>query len=98
MKKAAFVDSPGADSRIHLKIGKNYAARKRKKKAAWAKKNGETWGKKTRRGKKVEWYNKNRYGGYGRLIRRLTAGMSEQEQQRIRGILQSAKGKFAVKS
>jgi len=46
----------------------------------------------------VEWYNKNRYGGYGRLIRRLTAGMSEQELQRIRGILQSAKGKFAVKS
>jgi len=74
------------------------AGRKRKKKAAWAKKNGETWGKKTRRGKKVEWYNKNRYGGYGRLIRRLTAGMSEQELQRIRGILQYAKDNFAGKS
>lgn len=95
MDKAAFVDSPGADSRIHLKIGKNYAARKRKKKAAWAKKNGETWGKKTRRGKKVEWYNKNRYGGYGRLIRRLTAGMSDAELQRIRGIIEEQKRRMA---
>jgi hypothetical protein len=70
-------------------------ARKRKKKAAWAKKNGGVWGKKNHRPKKVRWYNKNRYAGYGRLMRRLTAGMSDHELQRIRGILQSAKSDFA---
>ena len=48
--------------------------------------------------KKVQWYNKNRYGGYGRLIRRLTAGMSDAELQRIRGILNQTKRDFAEKS
>ena len=71
-------------------------ARKRKQQRAWAKKNGEVWGKKNHRPKKVQWYNKNRYAGYGRLIRRLTAGMSDHELQRIRGILQSAKSDFAT--
>jgi hypothetical protein len=74
------------------------AARKRKQKQAWAKKNGEIWGKKNHRPKKVQWYNKNRYGGYGRLIRRLTAGMSDAELQRIRGILNQAKAEFAQNS
>lgn len=74
------------------------AGRRRKRKAAWAKKNGDVWGKKNHRGKKVQWYNRNRYAGYGRLIRRLTAGMSDAELQRIRGILQSAKDNFATKS
>ena len=68
------------------------------KKAAWAKKNGDVWGKKNHRPKKVQWYNKNRYVGYGRLIRRLTAGMSDAELQRIRGILQRAKADFAANS
>jgi len=71
-------------------------ARRRKQQQAWAKKNGEVWGKKNHRPKKVQWYNKNRYAGYGRLIRRLTAGMSDHELQRIRGILQSAKNDFAA--
>lgn len=73
------------------------AARKRKQKAAFAKKNGEVWAKQNHKPKKVQWYNKNRYAGYGRLIRRLTAGMSDHELQRIRGILQSAKNDFALK-
>lgn len=72
-------------------------ARRRKQKAAWEKKNGEAWGKKNRRPKKVQWYNRNRYAGYGRLIRRLTAGMSDAELQRIRGILERAKADFAAK-
>ena len=59
---------------------------------------GDVWGKKNRRPKKVQWYNKNRYAGYGRLIRRLTAGMSDAELQRIRGILQRAKDDFAANS
>lgn len=73
-------------------------ARKRKQQAAWAKKNGDVWGKKNRKPKKVQWYNKNRYAGYGRLIRRLTAGMSDHELQRIRGILNQAKADFAAKT
>lgn len=72
-------------------------ARKRKRQSAWAKKNGEVWGKKNHRPKKVQWYNKNRYAGYGRLIRRLTAGMSDAELQRIRGILEEAKKDFGEK-
>lgn len=60
--------------------------------------NRDVWGKKNHRPKKVQWYNKNRYGGYGRLIRRLTAGMSDRELARIRGILQRAKADFAAKT
>ena len=45
------------------------------------------WAKQNHKPKKIQWYNKNRYAGYGRLIRRLTAGMSDHELQRIRGIL-----------
>lgn len=69
------------------------AARKRKISA----RNHDVWGKKNHRPKRVQWYNKNRYAGYGRLIRRLTAGMSEAELQRIRGILENAKTDFAAK-
>ena len=53
--------------------------------------NSEVWAQKNHRPKKVEWYNRNRYAGYGRLIRRLTAGMSDAELQRIRGILEEAR-------
>ena len=60
--------------------------------------NHEVWTKKNHRPKKVQWYNKNRYAGYGRLIRRLSAGMSDAELARIRGILQSAKADFAKKT
>ena len=45
----------------------------------------------------VQCYNRNRYAGYGRLIRRLTAGMSEAELQRIRGILEEAKQRLEKK-
>ena len=58
--------------------------------------NHGVWSKKNHRPKKVRWYNKNRYAGYGRLIRRLTAGMSDAELQRIRGILLEAKARFAA--
>ena len=72
------------------------AGRKRRQKAAWAKKNGDTWGKRNHgKRKKVEWYNRNRYAGYGRLIRRLTAGMSDHELQRIRGIIEEQKRRFS---
>jgi len=70
--------------------------RRRKQQAAWEKKNGEAWGKKNRRPKKVQWYNRNRYAGYGRLISRLTAGMSDRELQRIRGIIEEQKARFAA--
>lgn len=68
---------------------------RRKKQQKIAKKNGDVWASKNHKPKKVQWYNKNRYGGYGRLIRRLTAGMSDHELQRIRGILTQAKADFA---
>lgn len=68
---------------------------RRKKQQKIAKKNGDVWASKNHKPKKVQWYNKNRYGGYGRLIRRLTAGMSDHELQRIRGILTQAKADFS---
>ena len=70
------------------------AGRRRRKSASGgfpAGSNRKAWAKKNHPRKKVEWYNRNRYAGYGRLIRRLTAGMSDQELQRIRGILERAK-------
>ena len=60
------------------------------------KQNGRAWAKKNHKPKKVEWYNRNRYAGYGRLIRRLTAGMSDAELQRIRGIIEYQAQKFAA--
>lgn len=60
--------------------------------------NSQAWAKKNHRPKRVQWYNKNRYAGYGRLIRRLTAGMSEAELKRIRGILEQAKADFTTNS
>ena len=58
--------------------------------------NRGVWATKNHRPKKVQWYNKNRYAGYGRLVARLTAGMSDHELQRIRGILERAKADFAA--
>lgn len=69
------------------------AGRRRKQNSA----NHDIWSTKNHRHKKVAWYNKNRYAGYGRLISRLVAGMSDDELQRIRGILVQAKADFAVK-
>ena len=71
---------------------------RRKKQQKITKKNGDVWGRKNHSPKKVQWYNKNRYAGYGRLIRRLTAGMSDQEFQRIRGIIEKQKVKLAANS
>ena len=62
------------------------------------KKNYHVWGKKSHKPKKVQWYHKNRYTGYGRLIRRLTAGISDHELQCIRGILNQAKTDFTAKN
>ena len=59
--------------------------------------NRSAWAKKNHRPKRVQWYNKNRYAGYGRLIRRLTAGMSDAELKRIRGILEEAKKKLTAR-
>lgn len=70
-------------------------ASRRRRKSMKEQKNHDVWGKKNHRPKKVQWYNKNRYAGYGRLIRRLTAGMSDRELQRIRGILNQAKQDLA---
>ena len=63
----------------------------RRRKQRMKEQNHKVWAKKNHRPKRVQWYNKNRYAGYGRLIRRLTAGMSDDELQRIRGILERAK-------
>ena len=72
---------------------------RRRKKRLKEQQNHDVWGKKNHRtGKKVQWYNRNRYAGYGRLIRRLTAGMSDAELQRIRGIIEEQKKRFAAKS
>ena len=73
-------------------------ASRRRRKSMKKQQNHDVWGKKNHKPKKVQWYNKNRYAGYGRLIRRLTAGMSDHELQRIRGILNRAKTDFAAKS
>ncbi len=70
--------------------------RKRKKRLK-EERNAQVWAKKNRRPKKVEWYNRNRFAGYGRLIRRLSAGMSDDELRRIRGFLQRAKQDFTAK-
>ena len=70
---------------------------RRRKQRVKDQKNHGVWEKKNHQPKKVAWYNKNRYAGYGRLIRRLTAGMSDHELQRIRGILNQAKADFASK-
>ena len=72
------------------------AAARRRKQRLKENTNHDVWAKKNHRPKKVQWYNKNRYAGYGRLIRRLTAGMSEDELQRIRDILANAKTGFAA--
>ena len=72
-------------------------ASSRRRKSMKEQKNHDVWGKKNHKPKKVQWYNKNRYAGYGRLIRRLTAGMSDRELQRIHGILNQAKADFAAK-
>ena len=62
-----------------------------------AARNHDVWGKKNRaKGKKTLWYNKNRYGGYGYLVRSLSAGMSDAELQRIRGIIEEQKQKFVT--
>lgn len=58
--------------------------------------NHNVWARKNHHPKRVQWYNKNRYAGYGRLIRRLTAGMSDHELQRIRGIIDEQKARFAA--
>lgn len=71
---------------------------RRRKKRLKEQQNHDVWGRKNHRPKKVQWYNKNRYAGYGRLIRRLTAGMSDAELARIRGILTEAKQRLAAKS
>ena len=62
-----------------------------RKRRRMAGKNRDVWGKQNHRPKKIEWYNRNRYAGYGRLVRRIAAGMSSMELQRIRGILEEAK-------
>lgn len=71
-------------------------AGRRRKQRLKENRNHDVWEKKNRRPKKVQWYNKNRYAGYGRLIRRLTAGMSDRELRRIRGIIEEQKARFAA--
>ncbi len=66
-------------------------ARRRKRNRTADSNRSQAFSSRNHRPKKVEWYNRNRYAGYGRLIRRIAAGMSEQELQRIRGILNEAK-------
>lgn len=72
------------------------AAASRRRKRLKESQNMDVWAKKNHKPKKVQWYNKNRYAGYGRLIRRLTAGMSDAELARIRGILTRAKADFTT--
>jgi len=59
-------------------------------------KNRSAWARKNHHPKRVQWYNRNRYAGYSRLIRRLTAGMSDAELTRIRSILLQAKVDFTA--
>lgn len=67
------------------------AGRKRKKRINEGK-NREVWAKKNhKRAKKVQWYNRNRYAGYRRLIERIAAGMSDDELKRIRNIINNNK-------
>lgn len=89
--------SKGSDGSLSLVVSFNTYGRlmevagRRRRQRLKENRNRDTWGKKNHRPKKVQWYNKNRYAGYGRLIRRLAAGMSDDELRRIRGILQRAK-------
>lgn len=93
------VSSIGTDGSISMGVsfetyGRAMEVMGRKRKLA--QKNQETWGKKNHRPKNVRWYNKNRWAGYGRLVRRITAGMSDDELQRIRGIIEREKQRFAA--
>lgn len=64
------------------------AGRKRKKQARTNR--ATAWGKRNKRAKKVSWYNKNKYKGYGMLAARLSAGIGEDELKRIKSILAEA--------
>ena len=58
--------------------------------------NRDTWQRRqNHRPKRVEWYNRNRYAGYGRLVRRIAAGMSDAELKRIRGILEEQRRRLS---
>ncbi len=53
--------------------------------------NSIVWGirKRQPRRKKTRWYAKNMYGGLGKLVSRLSAGITEDELKRIREVLGS---------
>ena len=55
------------------------------------------WATKNHRTKKVQWVQQEPPIGYGYLIARLSADMSNAELSRIRGILGQAKANFAAK-
>lgn len=50
------------------------------------------WGIKERKKKKksTRWYARNMYGGLGKLVSRLSAGMTDDELQRIRQVMQDS--------
>lgn len=52
--------------------------------------NSDVWQQRNGRRKRVLWYSNNRYRGYGRLIRLLTAGLSEQQLQQLRQAVEQA--------
>lgn len=93
------VTSKGADGSIEMdisfltygRLSEVMARRRKRNHSAEGSNRSKTFAGRNHRPKKVEWYNRNRYAGYGRLIRRIAAGMSDIELQRIRGILLEAK-------
>lgn len=92
------ITSTGTDGGVEMTISfltygrlTEIMARRRKRNRTADSNRSQAFSSRNHRPKKVEWYNRNRYAGYGRLIRRIAAGMSQQELQRIRGILNEAK-------
>lgn len=90
---------PGDGSAAGLEVGfetygrffeiRSRESRQKKKNAMPLNTNRLVWGIKERkeRKKRTRWYAKNMYGGLGKLVSRLSAGLTDDELERIRKVM-----------
>lgn len=74
---------------------------RRERKNAWpADVNRTVWGirKRQPRQRKTRWYAKNMYGGLGKLVARLSAGMSEEELREIKKSIEASASRMELRS
>lgn len=93
---------PGDGSAAGLEVGfetygrffeiRSRESRQRKDNAMPLNVNKLVWGIKERKKKRksTRWYARNMYGGLGKLVSRLSAGISDDELQRIRQVMQDS--------